>query len=162
MCSKGFGVMKNYFHIVNGVIINVALFDENHQFKPEDGLWIADNGINGIGDSYNEATGEFIRHQTNATLVPNKISDRQFFQQLAIEGLITEEEAINAVKDGTLPQQFENLILSLPLAEQFNARMLLSGATEFQRYHPMVEAFRVYLNYEPEAVDQIWLEASKL
>ena len=69
--------------------------------------------------------------------VPQIISDRQFYQGLAIEGLISQDEALAAVKTGTLPAAIEALVDALPGAQQFPARMLLSGATQFDRAHPL-------------------------
>lgn len=69
--------------------------------------------------------------------VPHSISDRQFFQQLAVLGKITEAEAEAAVATGEIPAAMLALVDQLPAEQQFPARMLLKGATVFEYSHPM-------------------------
>ena len=95
-------------------------------------------------------------------ITPNEISDRQFFHILAIDGLIAEEEALAAVKTGESPAAFNTLINSLPLADQFNARMLLEGATTFKRNHPLTNAFGAMYGMTSEQIDSLWQRASVL
>ena len=45
---------------------------------------------------------------------------------------------------------------------QFAARMLLSGATMFERRHPLVEAFAAHMGMTPAEVDALWLAAAVL
>ena len=49
-----------------------------------------------------------------AAAVPAIVSDRQFFQQLALMGIISEKEALAAVGPGTLPAALAAMIESLP------------------------------------------------
>ncbi|WP_029006454.1 hypothetical protein [Azorhizobium doebereinerae] len=90
------------------------------------------------------------------TLVPAGISDRQFFQGLALRGLISQVEALAAVGNGTLPAAFETLIGQLSAEEQFAARMLLSGATSFQRTNPLVDTLGAMLDMGPAEIDDLW------
>lgn len=94
--------------------------------------------------------------------VPESISDRQFFHILAVDGLITEAEALAAVKTGDAPAAFEAFIASLPEGQRFNARMLLEGATTFERRHPLTEAFGALYGMTPEEIDDLWRRASAL
>lgn len=96
-----------------------------------------------------------------ATLAP-EISDRQFFQALANTGTITQSEAPAAVMTGTLPARIEAAVAGLPDAQQFAARMLLSGATTFERGHPMVARLGAALGYDDAALDALWREAASL
>lgn len=89
-------------------------------------------------------------------VVPREISDRQFFQGLALKGLISEEEAISAVSTGALPAAFETLIGQLSAADRFTARMLLSGATSFLRTNPLVDTLGAMLGMGPEEIDELW------
>lgn len=93
---------------------------------------------------------------------PSVISDRQFFQVLAQAGAITPEEALAAVKTGALPAAIEAAVGALPEAEQFSARMLLSGATVFERGHPMVAQLGAALGYDDAALDALWTAAAAL
>lgn len=95
-------------------------------------------------------------------MVPQNISDRQFFQQLAIAGTITQADALAAVKTGTIPPQLEAIIQALPTEQQFSAEMLLSGATSFERNHPLTNVIGAAVNMNPDQVDQFFIAADKL
>lgn len=91
------------------------------------------------------------------------ISDRQFFQALALWNVITKQEALDAVKTGALPaamQAFVDAIVDPD--ERFNAQMLLSGATTFERNHPLVEPFGVAFGFTHDQIDDLWRVALKL
>ncbi|KMO43131.1 hypothetical protein VQ03_09290, partial [Methylobacterium tarhaniae] len=90
------------------------------------------------------------------------VSDRQFFQSLAAAGTISQDEALAAVMTGTLPARIEAAVAGLPAAEQFAARMLLSGATAFERSHPMVAQLGAALGYDAAALDALWRQAAAL
>lgn len=94
--------------------------------------------------------------------VPETISDRQFFQVLAIRQLITKQEALAAVSVGTLPAAMEVMVTSLPEDDEFAARMLLQGATQFNRSNPLTQAFGAGFGMTPEQIDELWIEADAL
>jgi hypothetical protein len=94
--------------------------------------------------------------------VPTEISDRQFFQELAIMGLITKEAALGAVMTGTLPAQFVNFIAALPEDEQFDANMQLCGATVFKRNNKFVSVFGMLQGMTEADLDALWKRASQL
>lgn len=94
--------------------------------------------------------------------VPQTISDRQFFQQLAVAGVITQAEALAAVKTGDIPAALDSIVQSLPPEDAFNAEMLLSGATIFDRSHPMTAALAVAMGWTTEQLDALWTAAAAL
>lgn len=94
--------------------------------------------------------------------VPQTISDRQFFQQLAIAGIISQEEALAAVKTGDIPAALSGFIAALDDAARFNAEMLLSGATVFQRNHPLTDAIAAAQGMTPAQVDDFFRAAAAL
>jgi hypothetical protein len=94
--------------------------------------------------------------------VPEEISDRQFFQALAIAGLISKEEAIAAVATGAVPAAMEAFFSGMSEEEEFAARMLLQGAIVFHRHHSLVEAFGALQGMTPEQVDDLWRMAAAL
>ncbi len=94
--------------------------------------------------------------------VPQTISDRQFFQQLAIAGVISKEEALAAVKAGDIPAALSGFIAALDDASSFNAEMLLSGATVFQRNHPLTNAVATAQGMTADQVDEFFRQAAKL
>jgi len=117
----------------------------------------------------NQPLARFVNHQVTidpppapVTPVPQIISDRQFFQALAANGMISEAEALAAVQTGAIPAAMEGLIAAMPSEDQFGARMLLSGATEFRRDHPLVSAYGAANNMTSQQIDQLWQFAASL
>lgn len=95
--------------------------------------------------------------------VPQVISDRQFFQQAAILGVITQDEALAAVQTGAIPAVLQTVVDGITDPDQkFAATMLLSGATIFERYHPFTNAVGAALGWTSDQVDQFFVAASKL
>lgn len=88
---------------------------------------------------------------------PGTISDRQFFQGLALQSFITEAEALEAVKTGVLPAALETIVAGIAdPAAQFAARMILSGATMFERDHPMVATIGAAQGMTDAQIDDFW------
>lgn len=71
--------------------------------------------------------------------IPDAISRRQFWQQAAVAGLISEDEALVAMATGALPAVLQTVIDGLPAGGQFAARMALAAET-FARGHPLTAA----------------------
>lgn len=94
--------------------------------------------------------------------VPLQISDRQFFHILALNGAITEAEALEAVKTGELPAQIMALIEALPEEQIFGAKMLMCGATVFQRLHPLTEQLGQAMGYTSRQIDDLFRAAGQL
>lgn len=93
--------------------------------------------------------------------VPATITNRQFFQQLAIMGLITQAEALAAVRVGELPAAFQTMISSLPSDQQFDAEMKLS-VTSFERSNELVAVFAAMQNMSSAQIDDIWKNGALL
>jgi hypothetical protein len=94
--------------------------------------------------------------------VPQVISDRQFFQNLANRGIITEAEALAAVGPGVIPAALAAFVAQLPEGDRFAANMVLTGATEFQRTHPLVPVFAGLFGWSSTDIDDFWTEAFAL
>lgn len=94
--------------------------------------------------------------------VPEIISDRQFAQQLAVLGTITEAEAIVWAARGDLPDAMEAAMSALPSEQQFGARMLLSSATTYERSHPLAPMLGAILSYDAAELDDLWRAAAIL
>lgn len=97
-----------------------------------------------------------------AAPVPPVISDRQFAQQLAIAGTITEAEALAWAARGEMPAALFAAVAALPEGERFGAQMLLAGATTYERTHPLVAQLGAVLNYGPADLDELWSAAALL
>lgn len=94
--------------------------------------------------------------------VPPEISDRQFFQQLAAQGLISQEEALAAVKTGDIPVVLGHVIESLPPGQQFEATMIISRATTFRRSHPLTVAIGAACGWTADEIDALFRAAAEL
>jgi hypothetical protein len=98
-----------------------------------------------------------------APLVPDGISRRQFFQELANRGMITKAEALTAVTPGTLPTVIEALVSQILDEEiEWQARMLFAGAQTFNRSNGFVEFFGAMKDMSVGDIDQLWRDASIL
>lgn len=69
------------------------------------------------------------------------ISRRQFFQQIAVAGLITQAEALAAAGSGSIPNAMQLVIDAMPTEERFGVSMLIVTAAEFEIDNPFVSVF---------------------
>lgn len=115
------------------------------------------------GGDYEWQDGEWV-HVPQPVDVPEVISDRQFFQALAKSPylLISEAEALAAVKTGEIPAAMQVILDQVPPESKFDAEMLLSGATEFKRSNPLVATFAAALGWTDTQADQFWIFAHSL
>jgi hypothetical protein len=125
-------------------------------------IYIRSEGARRLMTPEEEATFEAAL-PVETPLVPPVISDRQFFQALAEMGFITLAEALAAVKTGEIPVEFQALIASLPSEEdRFAAEMLMSGATQFNRSHPLTLAFGASKGWTSEDIDELFVLAASM
>lgn len=102
-----------------------------------------------------------IERQANAPIVPTSISDRQFFQQLAVAGIISEADAL-ASNAAVIPPALLAIIATMPTDEQFSVKMLVSGATTFERSNPVTIAIGTAYGMQPAEIDAFFIAAGKL
>ena len=96
-------------------------------------------------------------------VVPGQISDRQYFQALAHQGVITQEEALAAVKTGELPPAMTTYVNSLATSdEQFDARMYFEGATVFDRHNTYVIAMAQANGLTEQQLNDLWTYGATL
>lgn len=90
-------------------------------------------------------------------LVPETISRRQFYQELANRGMITKDEALAAIVTNTLPAELEAMVDAIVDDEiRWQARMLLAGAAEFKRNNWFVGFFAAMKSLSIEYMDDFW------
>ncbi|MEI9917108.1 MAG: hypothetical protein WDN29_16395 [Methylovirgula sp.] len=94
--------------------------------------------------------------------VPSSISRRQFFQQLATQGIITQAEALAAVQTGAIPTELSTLVSALPAAAQFAAQMKISGASDFLLTDPLTQELATAYGWTTAQVDALWTAAAAL
>lgn len=119
--------------------------------------------VNGVDIEMTAAEeAEFLASLPGAPPLPiPSVSRRQFFQQAAISGIITEDEALAAVTTGALPGAITTFISALPAEQQFGAKMLFS-VNEFQRSSPMANAFGQAIGMTPAQIDDFFTAAAAL
>lgn len=93
--------------------------------------------------------------------VPQSISDVQFFQQLVIDGIITEDQAL-AANAAVIPAPLLTLISALPPAQQFDAKMKVSGVTTFSRNHPLTIEIGTAYGWSSAQLDAFFTAAALL
>jgi hypothetical protein len=93
--------------------------------------------------------------------VPQQISDRQFFQQLAVLGIITEAEAL-ASNAAVIPPPLEALIDAMPVDQQFAAKMIVSGATIYHRDAALTVAIGTAYGWSAGQIDAFFTAAAAL
>lgn len=93
--------------------------------------------------------------------VPQSISDRQFFQQLAISGIITKDDAL-ASNAAVIPLPLLAIISQMPEEQQFNAKMIISGATIYNRMDPLTLSIGAAYGWTSEQIDDFFRAASLL
>lgn len=95
--------------------------------------------------------------------VPVSISRREFYQGLAVAGKITKEEALAAIKTGTIPAALQAMIDGMTDADAaFKAECLLAGASDFERDNPLVMVFAIKEGMSESEVDDFWRLCSSL
>lgn len=95
--------------------------------------------------------------------VPETISDRQFAQALAKQGVITQDEALAFVKRGEVPDMLQAAIDAVDDAdERFDLDMAVSGATLFDRSNPSTIALAEALEWSPAQMDDLWRFAATI
>lgn len=158
--------MTEYALYIGGVFKEVRRYEKQPEdIKHKEVAWypvVKEYGVPGV--SLERGT-HYIRTVDPATLpppVPWSISDRQFFQQLAVMKLITEDEAEAAVATGALPATLAELVELLPEQARHSARMLLKGATVFERGHEMTDTIAWLYGFDSDAVDALFREAANL
>lgn len=145
--------------VVGGVVANLIAIDPDLSFSIE-GAEIVEVGEAdvAIGDLWNGTA-----FSKPLPPPPDAISDRQFFQALALNGVITMPEALAAVQTGTLPAALAAIVAAIPDATaRFNAEMLLSGATVFERKHPLTAQVAAAEGWTTEQVDDFFRFAGSL
>jgi len=92
--------------------------------------------------------------------VPQSVSRRQFFQAAAQIGIITEDEAL--ATDSSIPAALLTAISSLPVADQFAAKMAVKFAQEFQRSNSILAALASAMGKTAAEIDALFALAATL
>jgi hypothetical protein len=101
-------------------------------------------------------------HDPSAPPIPQGLTQRQFHQALAMQGKITEQEALDAVKIGTVPSEIQFFIDTLPTDEQFPAKMKFAVEPVVSRYDSVMEQFGKFQGWTAAEMNDFWRFAATL
>lgn len=87
------------------------------------------------------------------------IDKAQLWEQLAVDSRITQDEALAAVRSGTLPAMIEANINLRPAGQRFGIRMFLARAPKLAKNNALVRF--ALANLSDAEVDQLWNNASE-
>lgn len=123
--------------------------------------WIMANGSIYQGDCAlgdRAATDAEIQAYTAAiaNAVPLDVTDRQFFQAAALAGMITKDEAIAMIASGVLPAALNSAMATLPIDQQFAAKMKTIGARLFQRSDPFLNVLGAAMGKTSSDIDALF------
>lgn len=132
-------------------------------FTAPEGCRLVQSDSANPGDTWTLADGIVAKPEPAApVVVPATISNRQFFQQLAVAGTITNAEALAAVRTGALPAALAALVATLPQDQQFAVEMRISGEKTFSRAHPLTNTIGALQGMTSDQIDAFFIAASKL
>lgn len=104
-----------------------------------------------------------VEPEPEAEPIPDNISRRQFFQQLAVMEIITRGDALAALQGGTIPAPLQAIIDQLPTEDhKFDAQMFVIGAQTFDRLHWLTDNVRLAMEWTLEQRDDFWIAAARL
>jgi hypothetical protein len=92
---------------------------------------------------------------------PVTIARWQLFQQLAEDGIVPNEEALDAVKSGEIPKAFHKAIDGMPSKTRFTIEMWLCGVQTIDRTHPMMMALAKGMGWSDEDLLNLWRNAAE-
>jgi hypothetical protein len=149
------------FENTGGLIVNRIVLDNLSQWQIPPGHSAVNdtNSPMAIGGKY--ISGVYVPPPDPAKFSPviEQVSSRQFWTQMAVLNLISENEAIKALK-GDIPHVIAQFIDTLPIEKRFQTRMIFE-ASDFQRFRVSSD-LQACFSLSPEAVDQFFKNAAAL
>lgn len=148
-----------YFLATDGRVFSTATMAEVPASDATYSAWL------GMGLAPSPWPGGQAAADIRAALAPygwpcGPITRRQFFQQLAVQSIITNDEAL--ASGVTIPAALARLIGGMPSDQQFNAKMLVMYAPEFLRDHPVTVAIGKAFGWDGARIDAFFNAASRL
>lgn len=92
--------------------------------------------------------------------VPSSISDIQFFWQLHIMGIISEDDAIKS-NQGVIPAPLLDLINEMPEEKRGQTKMKISGSTVYYRENEITKTIGALYGMTEQQIDEFFIAASK-
>ncbi len=95
-----------------------------------------------------------------APMVVHSVTRRQFFQAAAQSGLVTQGEALGLLATGTMPEKLEKAVQLLPAADQYPARMMITGEPSFARNNALLVHLGTALGLTAQQFDALFQAAA--
>lgn len=137
------------------------LTDTDIVVRIADGAWIPNYSANRDRAEYEAWLSAGNVPEPYQPMVPETIADWQFFQQLAVLGIITQDQAL-ASNGGVIPPPLLDIIEQLPSANKFQAKMRVGGATVYHRDHWLTIAIGEAYGWTPAQIDDFFRAAAAL
>lgn len=154
--------------IASGRIVNRIILDPATDWSVEGGFEIVQERLEPLQIGGRIVDGVYSPPESEPlpelpSVRPMSITRRQFFQQLAVMGEVSWEEA-EAAMGTTIPQPLLALLDQIPfdLDQLRDARMLIIGATEFQRHHQLTYLVGYMYGWNDTQIDQLFHSAALL
>ena len=123
---------------------NVLVTDVSAE-KQQDGTWLA-----------------VYTTQPKPVVVPATISMLQFYQEMAVSGKITTDQALAAM-NGTLPPDIATLVGKMAASDQFAAKMKLAGSNpSIARSDALISSIASAYNMQTADMDQVFIKGALL
>ncbi|MCW2283381.1 hypothetical protein M2323_001205 [Rhodoblastus acidophilus] len=94
--------------------------------------------------------------------VPSQVTRKQFFQAAAQTQIITQDEALAVLATGTVPTRLGAAIATLPVPEQFAAKMAILGDPVFYRTDAKLSALGTAIGKSSADIDDLFTLAATL
>lgn len=145
--------MADYRLGPDGVVIRVA---DGATIPPD-----PDNFDRAFYDKWIEAGNVPDPYMAPPEPVPSFIADYQFFGQLKLLDIITEDQAM-ASNAGVIPPPLLAIIDQMPKDQRFVVKMRIGGATTFYRDHPLTKAIGASYGWTEDQIDDFFHAAAQL
>ena len=128
----------------------------------------ANSNINGLYANPQDFTSEFLDDTDPAvvaflnSLSIQIITRRQFVQQMVVQGIIAQSDAIALVSNGTMPPPLASVIAKLPAEEQFAANMFILSGDDFLRSSQLVNDIAAAYGWTSAQADAFFTAAAAL
>lgn len=111
-----------------------------------------------------EVSAREAEEAANAAIVyvPQIITRRQFLIAAGLAGYISQQEALAAAQDGSIPVSILTYFGTLPSEQQFAAKVTWATMTQVGRNEPLLAACAAALNITGQQIDNLFIQGAAL
>lgn len=158
-------VWANAEHTAITLLVNFEEFDDNQiEFtaRPDD---VMDYGVELFNNASNGDYGivaPYVAPPAPPIPVPSEISARQFLIAAGVNGIISQDEAVEAATAGTVPPAIQAVFDTLSGDEKFAAQITWAKMTTIPRADPLVTAVGAAFSMTSDQLDAFYIQAATL